>query len=147
MIKWLKAFLVILPAYCLISAAAFAKTDEPPHFRFKTIVIDAGHGGKDPGSHGAYSLEKNVTLAITKKLRDALQDRMDGIKIVMTRTDDTFIPLDTRSQIANEHQGNLFISIHCNSSPVGSEKQKGIMFLVYGFHRVKEQLEAIRENS
>jgi N-acetylmuramoyl-L-alanine amidase len=121
------------------------------HFHFHTVVIDAGHGGKDPGTHGLHSTEKMVALSIAKKLRAALQDQMPNLRVIMTRTDDTFIPLDTRSQIANEHNGNLFISIHCNSSPEGtgynSHKQKGTMMLVYGFHRVKEQLEAIRENS
>jgi N-acetylmuramoyl-L-alanine amidase len=120
-------------------------------FRFKTVVIDAGHGGKDPGTHGLHSNEKTIALSIARKLRDAIQDRMPGIKTVMTRSDDTFIPLDRRSSIANEHNGNLFISIHCNSSPEGTaasnHKQKGTMMLVYGFHRVKEQLEAIRENA
>jgi len=120
-------------------------------FRFKTVVIDAGHGGKDPGTHGLHSNEKTVALSIARKLRAAIEDQMPGIKTVMTRTDDTFIPLDRRSAIANEHNGNLFISIHCNSSPEGTghsdHKQKGTMMLVYGFHRVKEQLEAIRENA
>lgn len=120
-------------------------------YRFKTVVIDAGHGGKDPGTHGLHSNEKTVALQIAKKLRAAIEDQMPGINAVMTRSDDTFIPLDRRSQIANEHHGNLFISIHCNSSPEGTgysgHKQKGTMMLVYGFHRVKEQLEAIRENS
>jgi N-acetylmuramoyl-L-alanine amidase len=120
-------------------------------YHFKTVVIDAGHGGKDPGTHGLHTNEKTVALQIAKKLRAAIEDQMPGIHTVMTRADDTFIPLDTRSQIANEHHGNLFISIHCNSSPEGTgysdHKQKGTMMLVYGFHRVKEQLEAIRENS
>lgn len=128
------------------SAATNATT-----FRFRTVVIDAGHGGKDPGTHGLHSNEKTIALSIAKKLRDAIQDRMPGVKTVMTRADDTFIPLSRRSGIANEHNGNLFISIHCNSSPEGTEasshKQKGTMMLVYGFHRVKEQLEAIRENA
>lgn len=120
-------------------------------FKFKTIIIDAGHGGKDPGAHGSYSLEKNVALAIAKKLRRALAEQMSSLNVIMTRTDDTFIELNRRSGIANENHGNLFVSIHCNSSPEGTasraNKQKGVMLLVYGFHRVKEQLEAIRENS
>jgi N-acetylmuramoyl-L-alanine amidase len=120
-------------------------------FRFRTVVIDAGHGGKDPGTHGLHSTEKMVALSIAKKLRNALHEQMSSINVIMTRSDDTFIPLDKRSEIANEHNGNLFISIHCNSSPEGTgysdHKQKGTMMLVYGFHRVKEQLEAIRENS
>lgn len=126
-------------------------TSSTSGFRFSTVVIDAGHGGKDPGTHGLHSTEKMVALSIAKKLRNALHEQMSSINVIMTRSDDTFIPLDRRSEIANEHNGNLFISIHCNSSPEGTgysdHKQKGTLMLVYGFHRVKEQLEAIRENS
>jgi len=122
-----------------------------PAFRFKTVVIDAGHGGKDPGTHGLHSTEKEVALSIAKKLRKAIQEQMPSLNVVMTRTDDTFIPLDERSAIANRHNGNLFISIHCNSSPEGTgysdHKQKGTLMLVYALHRSAEQLEAIRENS
>jgi N-acetylmuramoyl-L-alanine amidase len=121
------------------------------HYKVRTIVIDAGHGGKDPGTRGRYSYEKTVALSIARKLRAALEDRMPELHIVMTRADDTFIPLNERSNIANEHHADLFISIHCNSSPEGisysAHKQKGVMVLVYGFHRKGEQLEATRENS
>lgn len=120
-------------------------------FRLRTVVIDAGHGGKDPGAHGSYSKEKDVALAIAKKLRRAINDELPSTNVVMTRADDTFIELDRRSEIANSARGNLFISIHCNSSAEGTaaraNKQKGVMLLVYRVGRVKEQLEAIRENS
>lgn len=116
-------------------------------FRFKTVVIDAGHGGKDPGAHGAHASEKTVALAIAKKLRDAIKTQLPAINVVMTRSDDTFIELNRRSEIANKNEGNLFISIHCNSSPERPGRRKGVMLLVYGYHRVSEQMEAIRENA
>lgn len=116
-------------------------------FKFKTVVIDAGHGGKDPGAHGVNANEKTVALAIAKKLRDALKAQMPGLNVVMTRSDDTFIELNRRSQIANKANGNLFISIHCNSSPEKPGRRKGVMMLVYRYNRVAEQVEAIRENS
>ncbi|NOW95103.1 N-acetylmuramoyl-L-alanine amidase [Mucilaginibacter sp. SG564] len=120
-------------------------------FKFKTIIIDAGHGGKDPGARGSYSNEKTVTLAIAKRLKAAIDSQITSVKAIMTRTDDTFIPLNQRSAIANQNHGNLFISIHCNSSPEGNaaiaHKRKGVLLLVYGFHRLKEQEEAVRENS
>lgn len=120
-------------------------------FKFKTIIIDAGHGGKDPGARGSYSNEKTVTLAIAKRLKAAIDSQITSVKTIMTRTDDTFIPLNQRSAIANQNHGNLFISIHCNSSPEGNaaiaHKRKGVLLLVYGFHRLKEQEEAVRENS
>lgn len=146
----LNSFLLLL-TFSLCSFTAPPDSAQTTGYRFKTVVIDAGHGGKDPGTHGLHTNEKTVALQIAKKLRAAIQDQMPGVNTVMTRADDTFIPLNTRSEIANEHHGNLFISIHCNSSPEGTgysdHKQKGTMMLVYGFHRVKEQLEAIRENS
>ncbi len=65
----------------------------------------------------------------------------------MTRTTDDFIPLNERAHIANENKGNLFISIHCNSSPAARGSGRGVMLLVYGFHRSEEQREALRENA
>jgi N-acetylmuramoyl-L-alanine amidase len=122
-----------------------------PSFKFKTIVIDAGHGGKDPGAHGSYSSEKNVALAIAKKVEHLINEEMDDVDVIMTRSTDKFIPLNRRSEIANENNANLFISIHCNSSPEGTaesaHKEKGVMLLVYGFHRQQEQMEALRENA
>jgi N-acetylmuramoyl-L-alanine amidase len=126
---------------------AYAQDTARSTYRFKTVVIDAGHGGKDPGAHGGHAQEKTIALALAKKLRTALLAQIDGLEVVMTRTDDTFIPLNRRSEIANQHKGNLFISIHCNSSPERPGRRKGVMLLVYGFHRVQEQLEAIRENA
>ena len=120
-------------------------------FKVRTIVIDAGHGGKDPGAHGSYSVEKTVALNIALKLRDAIHENYPEIKVIMTRADNTFIPLNHRSEIANDANANLFISIHCNSSPEGTasiaHKQKGVMVLVYSYKRKGEQLEAVRENS
>jgi N-acetylmuramoyl-L-alanine amidase len=118
-----------------------------PGFQFKTIIIDPGHGGKDPGAHGAYSKEKNVALSIGKRLRNALNDRMPELHVVMTRTTDEFIELHRRDDIASANKGNLFISIHCNSSPQKVSDEHGVLLLVYGYHRAGEQLEALRENA
>jgi N-acetylmuramoyl-L-alanine amidase len=115
--------------------------------RFKTIVIDAGHGGKDPGAHGAYSNEKTVALSIAKKLKAALNNELNGVDVIMTRSTDKFIELHKRADIANDNKANLFISIHCNSSPGAVGSGRGVLLLVYGFHRKAEQLEAIRENA
>ena len=82
------------------------------------IVLDAGHGGKDAGAIGVgKTKEKDVTLGIVKKLGAQIKKALPGTKIVYTRTDDTFVELDRRGQIANENGGKLFISIHCNSTP------------------------------
>ncbi|MDP9046673.1 MAG: N-acetylmuramoyl-L-alanine amidase [Bacteroidota bacterium] len=137
----------------LVLLLSFAANGQPPKssFKFKTIVIDAGHGGKDPGAHGSYSQEKNVALAIAIKLQRLINQDIDDVNVIMTRNTDKFIPLNRRSEIANENNANLFISIHCNSSPEGTaetaHKEKGILLLVYGFHRQQEQMEALRENA
>ncbi len=137
----------LLLFFVLMSAVAFGQGSHA-EFSFRTVVIDAGHGGKDPGAHGSYSIEKNVSLAIAKKVELLLKKTMPNIKVVMTRTTDRFIELKRRSEIANENHANLFISIHCNSSPNGTgTRNKGIMLLVYGFHRKEEQMEALRENA
>ncbi len=81
------------------------------------VVIDAGHGGKDPGAIGAGKIyEKNVVLPIAKKLGKIIQKEMPEVKVVYTRTTDKFIPLRRRTQIANENNGKVFISIHANSN-------------------------------
>jgi len=80
------------------------------------IVLDAGHGGKDPGAIGRGGLkEKNITLDIAQRLKDVL-DRDSGYDVVMTRNSDVFVPLTTRSYIANNANGDAFISIHVNSA-------------------------------
>lgn len=124
-----------------------AYTSDVARFKFRTVIIDAGHGGKDPGAHGAYSKEKNVTLAIAKKLRKALNTQMPSLNVVMTRSTDSFVELHRRDEIASANKGNLFISIHCNSSPQKISDEHGVLLLVYGMHRKQEQLEAIRENA
>jgi N-acetylmuramoyl-L-alanine amidase len=129
------------------SADLNASTENVSRFKFKTIVIDAGHGGKDPGAHGAFSNEKTVALAIAKKLKAAINEEMSDIDVVMTRSNDKFVELHKRANMANDAKANLFISIHCNSSPQKAGTRRGAMILVYGFHRKQEQLEALRENA
>ena len=82
---------------------------------FNTVVIDAGHGGHDRGGISGQRVgEKDLTLDVARRLRDLLQK--DGLQTVMTRADDTFIPLPQRSAIANAQRDALFVSIHFNSA-------------------------------
>jgi len=91
-----------------------------------TIVIDAGHGGKDPGAIGVNDVqEKDITLAVAKRLRDEIKRAMPDVTVVMTRGDDSFVELYRRGQIANERNGRLFISIHCNSMPQKPDPARG----------------------
>jgi N-acetylmuramoyl-L-alanine amidase len=80
------------------------------------IVIDPGHGGKDPGSIGVTGVrEKDVTLGVALKLGRLIKKSLPDVRIVYTRSDDRFVELDRRGRIANANEGKLFISIHCNS--------------------------------
>lgn len=88
-----------------------------PQVKFGRIVIDAGHGGRDPGAIGKSGLmEKDVTLKLAKLLRDRLSERL-GSKIILTRDKDVYLPLVERTGIANSLDADIFISIHANSSP------------------------------
>ena len=110
------------------------------------IVIDAGHGGHDTGTIGPNGLmEKDLVLDVALKLGKILEDRL-GAEVIYTRDDDTFIPLETRTAIANKEQADLFISIHANSS--GDPSARGIETYYLNFTSSPEALEvAARENA
>lgn len=111
----------------------------------KTIVIDAGHGGKDPGCHGASANEKTVCLNIALKLGDMIKKKYPGIKVVYTRDKDVFVELDERANIANKAKADLFICIHANAA---SATAYGAETYVLGLHRTESQQKvAERENS
>ena len=101
-----------------------------------TVVVDAGHGGKDPGARGQKAdgttvLEKMATLQVALKLREVLAGHK-GIRVVMTRDKDVFVELSGRTRIANPAKGDLFISLHCNSLPAGSKRRDEVDgFMVY----------------
>lgn len=94
----------------------------------KVIVIDAGHGGKDPGSLGANVHEKEVTLAAAKALKDRLE-RSGRYQVVLTRETDTFVPLESRVQIARRADADLFISLHADSGPDASTRGASVYTL------------------
>jgi len=87
-----------------------------PVFLKKVVVIDAGHGGKDPGAHGGECIEKDFTLAAARALKDKLE-RTGQYRVVMTRDTDVYVPLDVRVQIARKADADLFISLHADSGP------------------------------
>jgi N-acetylmuramoyl-L-alanine amidase len=87
-----------------------------PVSAIRTIVIDPGHGGEDAGARGADgSIEKDLTLAIARRLRSALEGRL-GIRVLLTREDDHTVPLDQRTAVANNNKADVFISLHANAS-------------------------------
>lgn len=118
--------------------------DEP--LKIKTIVIDAGHGGKDPGAVCKFGNEKDITLAVSLKLGEYIEKYMPEVKVIYTRKTDVFVELHKRAEIANTAKADLFISIHVNSNK--SPNPFGAETLVLGLHRAKENFEtAMRENS
>jgi N-acetylmuramoyl-L-alanine amidase len=131
----------------------FSKSDQiqknMDKWNFDVVVIDAGHGGKDPGAIGIDNLrEKDVTLAIALKLGELMKKEIPDVKIVYTRKDDTFIDLYKRGKIANENNGKLFISIHCNSTKKKPSDVSGAEVYLLRPGRTQEAIEiAETENS
>jgi len=110
------------------------------------VVIDAGHGGKDPGTIGKKSQEKNITLQIALKLSEEIRSKCKGVTVICTRTTDEFIELHERAEIANRSKADLFISIHCNANP--KHTFQGAETYVMGLHRTEANLEiAKKENA
>ncbi|MAT40368.1 MAG: hypothetical protein CL946_12270 [Ectothiorhodospiraceae bacterium] len=119
----LLAILTVLPAGSSISQVR-------DRWKLDCIVIDPGHGGKDPGTIGVTGVkEKHIVLKIALKLGALIEEHLPGIKVVYTRKDDRFIELYKRGKIANEAKGKLFVSIHCNSLEQKPSKTHG--FEVY----------------
>ncbi|MBY0435139.1 MAG: N-acetylmuramoyl-L-alanine amidase, partial [Cyclobacteriaceae bacterium] len=104
-----KVFLIAITL--LNSSASSWKSD----FGVDTVVIDAGHGGKDPGTHGVSLKEKDVALKIALKVGKYIEKNIPGVKVIYTRKDDRYIALDERAAIANRNKADLFICIHANA--------------------------------
>ena len=112
----------------------------------KTVVIDAGHGGHDPGCIGSKTKEKNITLAIALKLGSLIEKNFPQTKVIYTRKTDVFVEIYKRAQIANDSKADLFISIHCNANP--SKNPYGAETYVMGLHKSQANLEvAQKENA
>lgn len=122
--------------------------DKETGYKLKTVVIDAGHGGKDPGAviGKGKGKEKDITLSVALKLGELIEKNFSDVKVIYTRKTDVFVELFKRAQIANSNKADLFICVHVNSSkkadPFGSETY------VMGLHKTVGNLEvAMTENS
>lgn len=118
-------------------------------WKLDVIVIDAGHGGHDPGTIGSMGTrEKDVTLGISLKLGALIEKNLPGVKVIYTRKTDTFIELFRRGQMANEAGGKLFISIHCNSTPKKATAANGFEIYLLRPGKTEAAIEiAEQENS
>ncbi len=120
-------------------------TLEKRDFKVKRVVIDAGHGGKDPGTSGKYSLEKDIALKIALKTGRYIEDRIKGVEVIYTRSDDRFIELNHRAEIANKNGADVFISIHCNA--ISLPNVRGTETYVMGLHKSQENLNVARREN
>ena len=136
---------IILWLLALLSASAVAGAKP------FTLVIDAGHGGKDYGAIGKNSREKDINLAVALQFGELVEKNMKGVRVVYTRSKDVYLTLQERADKANSCGGDLFVSIHTNSvanSNKNRTKIKGCATYTLGLHRTEENLEvAKRENS
>lgn len=134
---------------CLLIAALVSGSFKPVYrspFGVKTVVIDAGHGGKDPGCSGIKYKEKDVALAVSLKLGKFIEQNCKDVKVIYTRSTDVFVELQERAAIANRNNADLFICIHCNANP--KKDAHGSETYVMGLHKTHGNLEvAKRENA
>jgi N-acetylmuramoyl-L-alanine amidase len=115
-------------------------------FKVQTVVIDAGHGGKDSGTRGKKALEKDIALKIALRVGNYIEKNLPDVKVIYTRKDDRYIALDKRADIANEAKANLFLCIHANANP--NEHAIGTETYVMGLHKDNNNFDvAKRENS
>lgn len=137
------AFLVLLHLFFLLPALVFSQTSG---YKIKTVVIDPGHGGRDPGAVCAQGYEKDIALNVSLKLGHLIDSLIPGVKVIYTRDKDEYLELHKRAKIANDNKADLFICVHVNanksSKPIGSETY------VMGLHVSDENLSVAKlENS
>lgn len=139
---WMRA---VISACLVIFFCPFSMQASAPVGKF-TLVIDAGHGGEDPGCHGDRFKEKEVALAIALKFGRMVEKNCRDVEVVYTRKTDVFLELNERAAIANNNRADLFVCIHCNASP--NRKVFGSETYVMGLHKSKGNLDvAKRENA
>lgn len=125
-------------------------------YKVRTVVIDAGHGGKDVGCNGKYSQEADVALSLALQVGKLIQQNLPDVKVVYTRKEDHFVELIDRAGIANKNDADLFISIHLNSGPstaygtetytMGIQKSEGNLLVAKRENSVVLQEENYKEN-
>lgn len=138
---------ILLLLFCLLTLFPSVTQATDP-VKIKKVVIDAGHGGHDPGaiSPNRKVREKDITLSVALKLGRIIEEKHPDIKVIYTRNTDVFIPLNTRTEIANKNQADLFISIHVNSAKARSAS--GSETFVMGESKSSSNLEVtMMENS
>jgi N-acetylmuramoyl-L-alanine amidase len=129
--------LTLVLGITVVLISSFNHDDETGNV-FDLVVIDAGHGGHDPGCNGGNSKEKEITLKIALKLGKLIEDSLKDVKVIYTRETDKFIELSERSNIANKNNADLFISIHCNAND--NHSANGTETYLMGLHKSESNL-------
>ncbi|GAA0188329.1 hypothetical protein GCM10009122_46360 [Fulvivirga kasyanovii] len=141
-VKNIAIVFLLLAITLLTSSNGHRRSD----FTVKTVVIDAGHGGHDPGTHGVFSEEKDIALDVALQLGKYIQEYLPDVKVIYTRKDDKFVELEQRAHVANKNHADVFISIHANA--VSKSSIYGTETYVMGPHKTEGNLDvAKRENS
>lgn len=123
-----------------------ASNPYPAGRKVRVVVLNAGHGGNDPGCHGVKFLEKEVALAITLKVGKYIEENLKDVKVIYTRKTDVFVPLNEIASHANKNNADLFVCIHCNAAV--NKQVYGSETYVMGLHKTKGNLDvAKRENA
>lgn len=136
----------ILKSSALATLPLFSFQQNQKNFKVRTIVIDAGHGGKDPGTVGKIAKEKDVVLKIALKAGKYIEENIPGVNVLYTRKTDKYVDFQNRADVANKNKADLFMSIHANSI-VGANAY-GTETFVMGLHKDNSNFEvAKRENS
>ncbi|MBP6977313.1 MAG: N-acetylmuramoyl-L-alanine amidase [Bacteroidales bacterium] len=133
---------VIFGILCILLTIPFLVHAQNNVNKIDRVVIDAGHGGEDPGALGKRSREKDIVLAIALKTGEYIEKNLPDVRVIYTRKTDRFIELYKRAQIANESHADLFISIHCNSNPKSAPY--GAETYVMGLHKSEDNLEVAK---
>ena len=131
------ALLFLMPLF------AYAQKGE----KIQTIVIDAGHGGKDSGALGKVSKEKDLNLAVALKFGNYIKENLPDVKVVYTREKDKFVELSERAAIANRNNADVFISIHCNSTETANSASGAETFVMGESKNEKNLAVAKKENA
>jgi len=140
-VKNIVCFLFILVFFVLSGFHKAGRSDG----KVRTVVIDAGHGGKDIGCNGRSAREADVALKVALELGQEIEANLPEVKVIYTRKTNTFVELIDRAGIANKNNADLFISIHCNSGPAAAY---GTETYTMGLHKTEGNLQvANRENS
>ena len=140
---YIYALKLLIMAFMIVVASAWKPSD--PSEKKWVIVIDPGHGGKDPGALGSISREKNINLAIALKTGEYLEKNLDNVKVLFTRKTDVFVELRDRPEFANKNKADLFISIHSNW--ISKSTIKGAETWIMGPAQDEQNLEvAMKEN-